>query len=139
EPFDRSSASAPAPGPVGAAARAVSIRRSVDGLEPRPSRRRGASRRADPSKRCSPGSTLRELEPLARPRATRLLPLHLPRVARQQAALAQRAPQLRIEAEQRAGDAQADRAGLPALAAALDVHLDVEATLQLRHDQRLLR
>src|SRR5690606_13744193 len=82
---------------------------------------------------------LRELEPLARPRLARLLPFHLARIARQQAALAQNAAKLRVVLQQGAGDPQTDRARLSRQTAAVDPDLHIETALVLRHDQRLLR
>src|SRR5690606_22748451 len=82
--------------------------------------------------------TLRELEPLARSRLTGLLPLDLPRVPGQQPVLTQRAPQIRVELEQRPRDAQTDRPRLARQTAAVHVHQDVEPPLLLRHRQRLL-
>src|SRR5581483_118068 len=82
-------------------------------------------------------STFRVL--LAPPRLVQadLLSLHLARVARHQARPAQAGLQRCIILDERAGDAVAHRAGLAALAAAVDVHTDVEARERLRQLERL--
>ena len=60
------------------------------------------------------GLALGKLEALARPGQTVLLALFFARVAGEEAALFQRAPQLRVVHGQRAGDPQAGGAGLAA-------------------------
>src|SRR5438874_2181019 len=66
-----------------------------------------------------------------------LLSLHLARVARHQPGRAQRSLEPCIILDQRTRDAMAHRAGLAALAAAIDVHHDVEARRALGELERL--
>src|SRR5512142_435731 len=107
-----------APPPVGDPGHASSGVR-ISGVSPLP-----VAEWAPPRRR--PGnSTLRELEPLAGTRATRLLPLDLTRVTGQHALLAQGLPQVRVRLEQRAGDTQPDRTGLPRRPPAIHVALHV--------------
>ena len=55
-----------------------------------------------------------------------LLALDGPRVAGQEAGLLQRRPVLGLHQDQRPGDGQAQRTGLPGRAAAIEVGVDVE-------------
>src|SRR5688572_27576000 len=74
--------------------------------------------------------TLRELEALSRLRAARLLALDLSRVSGQHALFAQRAAVVLVEHDQSAGDAHAERVGLPGQTPTGGSHDDVEATLR---------
>src|SRR5262245_27605665 len=76
---------------------------------------------------------------LAPPRLVQadLLSLHFARIARHQAGRAQLTLQPGIILDQRTGDAVTYCTRLPALAAAIDVHEDVEARAALRQLQRL--
>src|SRR6266404_1310711 len=87
--------------------------------------------------RCFPGSTFRVL--LAPPRLVQshFLSLHLSRVAGHEPRRAERAFKPRIILDQRARNAVAHRARLPALAAAIDVDEDVEPAEVLRQLERL--
>src|SRR5688572_8791926 len=66
-----------------------------------------------------------------------LLALDLARVARHEAGLAQRGLQRLVVLDQRAGEPEADRAGLAGDATALDRDVDVELLLELRELERL--
>src|SRR5688500_9437263 len=81
---------------------------------------------------------LAELEALARPLLSVLLPLLDPRVAGQEAGLLQALPQLEVERDQRPGDAQPQRAGLSRDAAAGDRRQDVELVRGLGEREGLL-
>src|SRR5579859_5291822 len=83
------------------------------------------------------GLTLRVLEALPGPLVTVLLPFLLPRIAREKAGLAYRRPKLGIDRHERPGDAEPDRAGLPDDAAAHHADDHVEASLRVRHRERL--
>src|SRR5687768_530165 len=73
---------------------------------------------AIPGKIPPPRLTLAELEALARPSQTVLLPFLHTRIRRQQPVFLQQLAVVGVERDQRAGDAQAHRAGLPVDAAA---------------------
>src|SRR2546423_7904996 len=82
-------------------------------------------------------STFRVL--LAPPRLVQshFLSLDFSRIARHQTRGAERRFQCCIILDQRASDAVAHRAGLPAFAAAVDVHQDVESAEAFRQLERL--
>ena len=67
-----------------------------------------------------------------------LAALLLARVAREQPGLLQRGPRVGVERDQRTGDAEPDRAGLAADAAAVERRVDVVDLFGLREPQRLL-
>src|SRR5687768_8799699 len=71
--------------------------------------------------------SLTKLEPLSRFRPSRLLPLDRPRVAREQAEIAQLPPVCLIEPYECASHGEAQRARLTAHAAAIDARPHVEA------------
>src|SRR5438045_9713703 len=77
-----------------------------------------------------------ELEALARALLPVLLALLDARVARQEAFLLQLRPELGVVLDERAGDAQAQRAGLAGDAAAGDSGEHVELLGRFRHGQR---
>src|SRR4029077_2733230 len=83
---------------------------------------------------------LRVLRAAAGLAAPDFLALHLARIARHEARIAQRLAQRLIESDQRAGDAVTDRARLAGDATAVDRNVDIELAHQLhrleglRHD-----
>src|SRR5712691_8533230 len=107
--------------------------RQLAGHDLVPASRNGAHRRLAGRQKL----TLRELEALARALLSVLLALLHTRVARQKTVLAQRGPQLRIEPRNRARQSHAHRAGLPASAAAMRGHHDIDLLRQARKLQRL--
>src|SRR5438477_5699356 len=80
----------------------------------------------------------RELEPLPRAGAAGLLPLHGPRIARQQPLLPQFLAMPVVREAQRPGDSQPHRARLPRHAAAPAVALHVERAERVGRGERLL-
>src|SRR5262245_10247610 len=83
------------------------------------------------------GLALGELVTAARLVQPDLLALHLARVARDEPRLLQRRLERRVVLDQRAGNAVADGAGLPRLAASVDVDVDIEARERIGELQRL--
>src|SRR5207253_1974633 len=81
---------------------------------------------------------LTELEPLARSRPPRLLALHHPRIARQQALLPQLLAVLLVRQAQRARDPEPQRARLPRHAPATAQRPHVERTERVGGRERLL-
>src|SRR6187402_657415 len=81
---------------------------------------------------------LRELEALTRFRTARLLALDRTRVTREEAEVAELPAMSFVEGHQRSGDREAQRTGLPRLAAADDIRPNVEATERVRRRERLL-
>src|SRR5581483_7420093 len=79
---------------------------------------------------------LRELRRLARLVQARLLPLDLARVARQVALALEEDAEVGIDLDERAGDAVADRSGLPRRAASVHADAEVVLSLEVGHLQR---
>src|ERR1019366_7283336 len=84
-------------------------------------------------------STFRELETFARARLAVFLALFHARIAREEALGLQRPPQVRVELQQRPGDAVPHRAGLAVRPAAADVDARVECFRRAGQSQRLRR
>src|SRR2546422_10921207 len=82
--------------------------------------------------------SLTELEPLARTRAPRLLPLHGAWIARQQTLLTQLLAVPFVGQAQRPRDAHAHRTRLPSDSAAGDPRAHVEGAQRVRRGERLL-
>src|SRR5204862_5123224 len=81
---------------------------------------------------------LAELEPLSRLRTARLLPLHRPRVARQQSEIAELATVHFVDLHQRPRHGEAQRTGLARHAAAVNVGAYVETAERVGCHERLL-
>src|SRR5690606_18428005 len=102
-------------------------------------RREGGSGRSPSRQESAPrGSTLAVLGRLAGLLETGLLALGHPRVAGEEAGLLQRRAVLDVRGLQRAGDAEAQRTGLAAGAAAVDPREHVELALQAEQHERLV-
>src|SRR5262249_54493955 len=86
----------------------------------------------------TPHLTLRELEPLSCLRTTRLLPLHRPRVTREQTQVTELATVRLVDLHERPRHGEPQRAGLTRLAAAVHVRLHVEAAERVGRHERLL-
>src|SRR3954470_8080456 len=82
--------------------------------------------------------TLRELEPLAGLRTTRLLALDGAGVTRQQPERAELGAVAFVDLHERAGDRETEGTGLAGVAAAIDIRLDVITPEGIGRHERLL-
>src|SRR6185312_887990 len=82
--------------------------------------------------------TLRELEPLAGLRTTRLLALDRTRITREQAEITKLAAVRLVDLHERARHRETKRAGLAGVATAVDVRLHVIAAERIGRHERLL-